>query len=415
MSSSLLLILIGVVWLFVLAPLAVKSMKPIRRTSDALTETRVLHKGGSELPTRKRRPQVTRADIREHNPELDDLETVDADELSDEEAQLIVEEEPEAIIDGDEVLELEAVEIDDADDADDANDATDTEDADDAESEAAAELTSPSPIVADSTDDSVSADVLADDAADEEWMSSYVLPEDLMVLDDESEHPEALDRSFAGDSDPEFAEADGSETTADADDAVAAGTGGVDGQLDEAGAVEGAADDAADEAALLDSPDELTEEDLEFLRRRKGRGYLDPEAERHYAELRFQRRRRWVLVLLGVLLASLIAAVVLKSALMWAVPVAAAGLLGAYLWYLRKTVLAEKALRKRRIHHLRRARLGVRTAAADEMGIPERLRRPGAVVLEIDDEDPVFEHLEYTEWHPELDDEFSDEDHRHAG
>ena len=27
--------------------------------------------------------------------------------------------------------------------------------------------------------------------------------------------------------------------------------------------------------------------------------------------------------------------------------------------------------------------------------VPSRLRRPGAVVLEIDDEDPIFEHLDY--------------------
>jgi hypothetical protein len=27
--------------------------------------------------------------------------------------------------------------------------------------------------------------------------------------------------------------------------------------------------------------------------------------------------------------------------------------------------------------------------------LPSRLRRPGSVVLEIDDEDPIFEHLEY--------------------
>ena len=27
--------------------------------------------------------------------------------------------------------------------------------------------------------------------------------------------------------------------------------------------------------------------------------------------------------------------------------------------------------------------------------VPARLRRPGAAVLEIDDEDPVFEHLDY--------------------
>jgi hypothetical protein len=27
--------------------------------------------------------------------------------------------------------------------------------------------------------------------------------------------------------------------------------------------------------------------------------------------------------------------------------------------------------------------------------VPSRLRRPGSVVLEIDDEDPIFEHLDY--------------------
>jgi len=30
--------------------------------------------------------------------------------------------------------------------------------------------------------------------------------------------------------------------------------------------------------------------------------------------------------------------------------------------------------------------------------VPARLRRPGSVVLEIDDEDPIFEHLEYASY-----------------
>jgi hypothetical protein len=30
---------------------------------------------------------------------------------------------------------------------------------------------------------------------------------------------------------------------------------------------------------------------------------------------------------------------------------------------------------------------------------PERLRRPGAVVLEVDDEDPAFDHLEHYDEH----------------
>jgi hypothetical protein len=44
-----------------------------------------------------------------------------------------------------------------------------------------------------------------------------------------------------------------------------------------------------------------------------------------------------------------------------------------------------------------RSRLGVENTDDQEFDVvPSRLRRPGSVVLEIDDEDPIFEHLEYT-------------------
>jgi len=44
---------------------------------------------------------------------------------------------------------------------------------------------------------------------------------------------------------------------------------------------------------------------------------------------------------------------------------------------------------------LARSRLGVESRSDEELRlIPARLRRPGAVVLEVDDEDPVFEHLD---------------------
>ena len=54
-----------------------------------------------------------------------------------------------------------------------------------------------------------------------------------------------------------------------------------------------------------------------------------------------------------------------------------------------------RALRRRRIERMRRARLGVESREDDELSIvPPRLRRPGAVVLEIDDEDPAFDVLD---------------------
>ena len=51
---------------------------------------------------------------------------------------------------------------------------------------------------------------------------------------------------------------------------------------------------------------------------------------------------------------------------------------------------------RRRMQRMTRARLGVENAHDREYDVvPSRLRRPGAVVLEIDDEDPIFEDLDY--------------------
>ena len=51
---------------------------------------------------------------------------------------------------------------------------------------------------------------------------------------------------------------------------------------------------------------------------------------------------------------------------------------------------------RRRAQRIARSRLGVENTADPEFDVtPARLRRPGAAVLEIDDEDPEFEHLEH--------------------
>jgi hypothetical protein len=66
-----------------------------------------------------------------------------------------------------------------------------------------------------------------------------------------------------------------------------------------------------------------------------------------------------------------------------------------YLAYLRRQTRIEEKVRRRRVQRMARARLGVENARdRDYDVVPSRLRRPGAVVLEIDDEDPIFEHLE---------------------
>jgi hypothetical protein len=67
-----------------------------------------------------------------------------------------------------------------------------------------------------------------------------------------------------------------------------------------------------------------------------------------------------------------------------------------YLGYLRRQTRIEERVRRRRAQRAARSRLGVENTEDRDLDVlPSRLRRPGSVVLEIDDEDPIFEHLEY--------------------
>lgn len=139
--------------------------------------------------------------------------------------------------------------------------------------------------------------------------------------------------------------------------------------------------------------EELTDEELQYAAARKGRGGYDPEADRSYANDRYQRRQRTVITLGVIVVVTTIAALVLGN-LVWIAPAIAVAITTLYLIALRSQVKAEGQLRHRRIQQLRRSRLGVRNASDHELGIPQRLRRPGAVVLEIDDESPDFVHLD---------------------
>lgn len=110
---------------------------------------------------------------------------------------------------------------------------------------------------------------------------------------------------------------------------------------------------------------------------------------------KFAFRKRMLMSMSTLLLVTGLAAFFLSSALWWV-----CGTVGAvtvlYLGYLRRQTRIEEQLRRRRAQRMARSRLGVENTNDHEFDVvPSRLRRPGAVVLEIDDEDPVFEHLEY--------------------
>jgi hypothetical protein len=106
------------------------------------------------------------------------------------------------------------------------------------------------------------------------------------------------------------------------------------------------------------------------------------------------RKRMLMTMALSVCASAAVAYLVTPSA--WWVCGGVGGLMMLYLAYLRRQTRIEQRLRRRRMQRMARSRLGVENTHDPELDlVPARLRRPGAVVLEIDDEDPIFEHLDY--------------------
>ncbi|BCI83682.1 membrane protein [Mycolicibacterium sp. TY66] len=114
------------------------------------------------------------------------------------------------------------------------------------------------------------------------------------------------------------------------------------------------------------------------------------------AERKYRFRSRMLSGLAVAILVTGVAAFTLASSTWWwfCGVVSAAAVL--YLAYLRRQTRIEEQLRRRRAQRMMRSRHGVENTQDEEFDVvPSRLRRPGAVVLDIDDEDPIFEHLEY--------------------
>ncbi|EFG75180.1 hypothetical protein HMPREF0591_4858 [Mycobacterium parascrofulaceum ATCC BAA-614] len=110
---------------------------------------------------------------------------------------------------------------------------------------------------------------------------------------------------------------------------------------------------------------------------------------------KYQFRKRMLMAMAVVLVGSATAAFKVSPSAWWVCGTATAVTL-LYLGYLRRQTRIEEKVRRRRMQRMARARMGVENAYdRDYDVVPSRLRRPGAVVLEIDDEDPIFEHLDY--------------------
>ncbi len=424
MSTAVPIIAIIVVWLFVLAPwLLGRNNRPMSHTGEAFEDTRVLFEGDSGKVAGRRRPRLRAEDVHRRDDEDEaDYEVVEAADAANSESDAettkpssrsvtiagaarraksqpfgsgsraftgasastageestqqaetidgeLVEEaiaeqdesavEPQAAAvpasqQADADKEANTAEADDVDDVllEDEDDAADKASKNDAAEVAAAEAeVFSAPAVS-----SVASDAYTYD-------ETYTSPVDLM-------YPGAVDKAEVREND--------SVEPAGADDVSEA-----------KGSEKLEAATEADEAGL---DTDLSEDEVEFAQRRLGRGGWDPVAEKEKSATRYQRRQRTLLGLAVAVVLTVALGIVVGGWTWWLAAVAGV-LTVAYLIALRSQVRQEQALMRRRVHHLRRARLGVRNAEDEELKIPRNLRRPGAVVVEIDDESPDFVHL----------------------
>ncbi|WP_035011830.1 gephyrin-like molybdotransferase receptor GlpR [Corynebacterium jeikeium] len=411
MSGSLLLI--AAVWLVLLAPLLLRNQKPVRRTAQALSETRVLHRGGSTLKAKRK---LKPAEGLYMSSDDEELELVDA-----EPEYVLLEDEDSAVgATSDKPRGLRALMTtkgsERSEDREDSVDAevvdgevvdAEVEEADPVDAEAkTAESTEQAAATADNAEvtDEGSEKVVA--AASTGSAVRYTAQDEM----DTGEFSPVKKAELSADAAEAGAEsADSSDSTESAEPAeeqsarqaayAAVPTGYVRG-----GDVKASPDlvdhvDAAPEGKnldILEESDELSEADLKYLAARRGRGVYDPVASARLARERQNRRKKVLLVLLALCVLTFGASLALGSGV-WLTFVAMVAFTAFYLVMLRRQAIEERELRHRRLVRMRRARLGVRNTEDDELGVPDRLIRPGAVILETDEDDPAFSNLEYAD------------------
>ena len=426
MSATLVIGLIVVMWLFVLAPLLLRSQRPMSRTNDSFEQTRVVFEGGRDAPPQRARLARARRGV--ETILLDDY-VDDYDDIYDA-AKVKAAGERDVIDNADDVVledyeeglarpnfgfftglssklgwgsrRAEQVEAS-VDEADVEQKEADDLDTDFASVDEPLELEEQADVDADAQVEAYS-DADAEACEDGDVVEPEIFDErDLDLRDDseamadtiviEAQDIYEMDDSFVGPADILDRRAELDDFEADAQAAAAQETG-----ADAAAEYDAVDSDAYAADEVYD--DELTHldpEDLEFAARRRGRGGFDPERDAQIRQSHYQRRQRTVMGLVAFIAVATIAAVV-AGGWMWVAPAVGVVVLFSYMSGLRRQVKVEDQLRARRIAHMKRARSGVRTVSDEQYGVPAHLRRRGGVVLQIDDDSPDFVDLEVVDY-----------------
>lgn len=426
MSATLVIGLIVVMWLFVLAPLLLRSQRPMSRTNDSFEQTRVVFEGGRDAPPQRARLARARRGVEtnlldDYVDDYDDIydaakvQAAGERDVIDNADDVVLEdyeeglarpnfgfftglstklgwgsrraEQVEASVDEADVEQTEADDLDT--DFAPVDESLELEKQVDADADAQVEADSDADAEACEDGDVVEPEIF--DERDLDLRDDSETMADTIVI--EAQDIYEMDDSFVGPADILDRRAELDDFEADAQAAAAQETG-----ADSAAEYDAVDSDAYAADEVYD--DELTHldpEDLEFAARRRGRGGFDPERDAQIRQSHYQRRQRTVMGLVAFIAVATIAAVV-AGGWMWVAPAVGVVVLFSYMSGLRRQVKVEDQLRARRIAHMKRARLGVRTVSDEQYGVPAHLRRCGGVVLQIDDDSPDFVDLEVVDY-----------------
>ncbi|WP_454942540.1 divisome protein SepX/GlpR [Corynebacterium argentoratense] len=426
MSATLVIGLIVVMWLFVLAPLLLRSQRPMSRTNDSFEQTRVVFEGGRDAPPQRARLARARRGVEtnlldDYVDDYDDIydaakvQAAGERDVIDNADDVVLEdyeeglarpnfgfftglstklgwgsrraEQVEASVDEADVEQTEADDLDT--DFAPVDESLEPEEQADADADAQVEADSDADAEACEDGDVVEPEIF--DERDLDLRDDSEAMADTIVI--EAQDIYEMDDSFVGPADILDRRAELDDFEADAQAAAAQET-----EADAAAEFDAVDSDAYAADEVYD--DELTHldpEDLEFAARRRGRGGFDPERDAQIRQSHYQRRQRTVMGLVAFIAVATIAAVV-AGGWMWVAPAVGVVVLFSYMSGLRRQVKVEDQLRARRIAHMKRARLGVRTVSDEQYGVPAHLRRRGGVVLQIDDDSPDFVDLEVVDY-----------------
>ncbi|KZS60966.1 gephyrin-like molybdotransferase receptor GlpR [Mycobacterium pseudokansasii] len=359
--QSLLWISLVVLWLFVLVPMLISKRDAVRRTSDVALATRVLNGGASARLLKRTGPAAGHRSDPHWKPEEDwgtepvgqadddvDQDTAPVHDVASDAEVADEVDRPGAVVmkvgaagqareteaDRPDYLDVEVVE----------------ENAGALPAGASARTAEPTPLAADGRS-AADEPAIEDDAADESELDTAEL---FAVRTGDQEHADRVGRA---DDEYEY--------------------------IEDSSGLEPPEDPQDDH----DAPASFTPG---ASRRRR----FDTKTAAAVSARKYAFRKRMLMAMALVLVASAVAAFEVTP-LAWWLCGTAITVTVLYLAYLRRQTRIEEKVRRRRMHRMARARVGVENAHdRDYDVVPSRLRRPGAVVLEIDDEDPIFEHLD---------------------